>query len=63
MMDGAIRHVNPAKLYPNPAFTRAIAVSGAVQTFYTGGQNAVRRMAALSAGTISPRRRIKSSRI
>jgi enamine deaminase RidA (YjgF/YER057c/UK114 family) len=41
MMNGAIRHLNPEKMHNNPAFTQAIAVSGAVQTVYIGGQNAV----------------------
>jgi len=40
-MAGAIRHLNPEKMHTNPAFTQAVVVSGAVQTIYIGGQNAV----------------------
>ena len=36
-----VRHLNPETLHHNPAFTQAVAVSGAVRTVYVGGQNAV----------------------
>jgi len=38
---GSIQHLNPETLHHNPAFTQAVAVSGAVKTVYVGGQNAV----------------------
>jgi enamine deaminase RidA (YjgF/YER057c/UK114 family) len=38
---GAVQHLNPETLHRNPAFTQAVAVSGAVRTVYVGGQNAV----------------------
>jgi enamine deaminase RidA (YjgF/YER057c/UK114 family) len=38
---GAVQHLNPEPLYHNPAFSQAVAVSGAVKTVYVGGQNAV----------------------
>ena len=38
---GAVQHLNPETLHHNPAFTQAVAVSGAVKTVYVGGQNAV----------------------
>jgi len=36
-----IEHLNPPELHNNPAFSQAIAVSGAHRTLYIGGQNAV----------------------
>jgi enamine deaminase RidA (YjgF/YER057c/UK114 family) len=38
---GIVQHLNPATLHHNPAFSQAVAVSGAVKTMYIGGQNAV----------------------
>ena len=38
---GRVEHLNPETLHHNPAFTQAVAVSGAVKTVYVGGQNAV----------------------
>jgi enamine deaminase RidA (YjgF/YER057c/UK114 family) len=38
---GVVEHLNPETLHHNPAFTQAVAVSGAVKTIYIGGQNAV----------------------
>ena len=38
---GAVEHLNPETLHHNPAFSQAVAVSGAVRTVYIGGQNAV----------------------
>ena len=38
---GSVQHLNPATLHHNPAFSQAVAVSGAVKTVYIGGQNAV----------------------
>jgi enamine deaminase RidA (YjgF/YER057c/UK114 family) len=38
---GSVQHLNPETLHHNPAFTQAVAVSGAVKTVYVGGQNAV----------------------
>jgi enamine deaminase RidA (YjgF/YER057c/UK114 family) len=38
---GSVEHLNPKTLHHNPAFTQAVAVSGAVKTVYVGGQNAV----------------------
>ena len=38
---GSVEHLNPETLHHNPAFTQAVAVSGAVKTVYVGGQNAV----------------------
>jgi enamine deaminase RidA (YjgF/YER057c/UK114 family) len=38
---GAVQHLNPETLHHNPAFSQAVAVSGAVKTVYIGGQNAV----------------------
>ena len=37
----SVQHLNPETLHHNPAFTQAVAVSGAVKTVYVGGQNAV----------------------
>ena len=37
----SVRHLNPETLHHNPAFSQAVAVSGAVKTVYIGGQNAV----------------------
>ena len=38
---GSVQHLNPEALHHNPAFSQAVAVSGAVKTVYIGGQNAV----------------------
>jgi len=38
---GSVQHLNPETLHHNPAFSQAVAVSGAVKTVYVGGQNAV----------------------
>ena len=38
---GTVQHLNPETLHQNPAFSQAVAVSGAVKTVYVGGQNAV----------------------
>jgi len=38
---GRVEHLNPASLHHNPAGTQAVVVSGAVNTVYIGGQNAV----------------------
>jgi enamine deaminase RidA (YjgF/YER057c/UK114 family) len=38
---GAVQHLNPETLHQNPAFSQAVAISGAVKTVYIGGQNAV----------------------
>jgi enamine deaminase RidA (YjgF/YER057c/UK114 family) len=38
---GIVQHLNPETLHHNPAFSQAVAVSGAVKTVYIGGQNAV----------------------
>lgn len=38
---GLVEHLNPETLHHNPAFTQAVAVSGAFKTVYVGGQNAV----------------------
>ena len=38
---GVVQHLNPETLHHNPAFSQAVAVSGAVKTVYVGGQNAV----------------------
>ena len=40
-MSGSVQHLNPETLHHNPAFSQAVAVSGAVKTVYVGGQNAV----------------------
>jgi enamine deaminase RidA (YjgF/YER057c/UK114 family) len=37
----SIEFLSPAGLHQNPAFSQAVAVSGAVRTVYVGGQNAV----------------------
>jgi enamine deaminase RidA (YjgF/YER057c/UK114 family) len=37
----AVQHLNPETLHKNPAYTQAVAVTGAVKTVYVGGQNAV----------------------
>lgn len=50
-MDGTIRHLNPEGMHHNPAFTQAVAVSGAVQTVYVGGQNAVMADGRIVGGT------------
>jgi len=42
-----VQYLNPETLHCNPAFTQAVAVSGAVKTVYVGGQNAVDASAAL----------------
>jgi enamine deaminase RidA (YjgF/YER057c/UK114 family) len=46
--DGAVRvgrvpltHLNPDGLPTNPAFSQAVAVEGAAQTVYVGGQNGI----------------------
>ena len=44
---GTVQHLNPETLHHNPAFSQAVAVTGAVKTVYIGGQNAVD-----AAGTI-----------
>jgi len=44
---GSVEYLNPATLHHNPAFTQAVAVSGAVKTVYVGGQNAVDRSGAI----------------
>jgi enamine deaminase RidA (YjgF/YER057c/UK114 family) len=38
---GAVRHLNPAGLAKNPAFTQAVAVTGPATTIYIGMQTAV----------------------
>jgi len=38
---GSVQHLNPETMHHNPAFSQAVAVSGAVKTVYIGGQNAV----------------------
>src|SRR4051812_23591205 len=38
---GTVQHLNPETMHHNPAFSQAVAVSGAVKTIYIGGQNAV----------------------
>src|SRR5689334_20239857 len=38
---GTVQHLNPETLHHNPAFSQAVAVSGAIKTVYIGGQNAV----------------------
>ena len=38
---GTVQHLNPETLHHNPAFSQAVAISGAVKTVYVGGQNAV----------------------
>lgn len=38
---GPVQHLNPDGLSKNPAFTQAIAVTGAAKTIYIGGQDAV----------------------
>src|SRR3954453_22718278 len=38
---GTVENLNPETLHHNPAFSQAVAVSGAVKTVYIGGQNAV----------------------
>jgi enamine deaminase RidA (YjgF/YER057c/UK114 family) len=38
---GNIEHINPDSLHKNPAFTQAVAVTGAAKTIYIGGQDAV----------------------
>jgi enamine deaminase RidA (YjgF/YER057c/UK114 family) len=40
-VSGSVQHLNPETLHHNPAFSQAVAVSGAVKTVYVGGQNAV----------------------
>jgi enamine deaminase RidA (YjgF/YER057c/UK114 family) len=40
-MLGSVKHLNPAGLHKNPAYTQAVVVSGDVTTIYVGGQNAV----------------------
>lgn len=37
----AVEYLNPETLPRNPAFTHAVAVTGAPRTLYVGGQNAV----------------------
>ena len=37
----AIQHLNPQGMHRNPAFSQAVAVRGAHQVLYVGGQNAV----------------------
>ena len=36
-----VRHLNPATLPSNPAFSQAVAVEGAYRTVWVGGQSAV----------------------
>lgn len=36
-----VKHLNPAELHSNPAFTQVVTVEGAARTIYVGGQNAV----------------------
>jgi enamine deaminase RidA (YjgF/YER057c/UK114 family) len=38
---GTVEHLNPDGLSKNPAFTQAIAVTGAAKTIYIGGQDSV----------------------
>src|SRR6266496_5042904 len=38
---GSVQYLNPETLHHNPAFSQAVAVTGAVKTVYIGGQNAV----------------------
>ena len=40
-MNGNVKHLNPAGLHKNPAYSQAVIVSGNVRTIYVGGQNAV----------------------
>ena len=46
-MPGSVRHLNPAGLRTNPAYSQAIVVRGNARTIYVGGQNSVD-----AAGTI-----------
>jgi enamine deaminase RidA (YjgF/YER057c/UK114 family) len=43
----SVEYLNPATLIRNPAFTQAIAVTGAVKTIYIGTQNGVDRSGAV----------------
>src|SRR4051812_50119620 len=36
----SVQHLNPETLHHNPAFSQAVAVSGAVRTVYIGGEKA-----------------------
>ena len=40
-VNGNVRHLNPAGLHNNPAYTQATVISGNTTTIYVGGQNAV----------------------
>jgi enamine deaminase RidA (YjgF/YER057c/UK114 family) len=40
-MKGTVQHLNPDRLYKNPAYSQAVVVTGNVKTVYVGGQNAV----------------------
>jgi enamine deaminase RidA (YjgF/YER057c/UK114 family) len=37
----AVRHINPAGLHRNPAFSQAVVVEQPARTIYVGGQNGV----------------------
>jgi enamine deaminase RidA (YjgF/YER057c/UK114 family) len=41
MSTSQVQYLNPQGLHQNPAFTQAVAVTGAAKTIYIGGQNAV----------------------
>ena len=40
-MTGSVRHLDPAGVHRNPAYSQAVVVTGNVKTLYVGGQNAV----------------------
>lgn len=44
---GTVQYLNPETLHHNPAFSQAVAVSGAVKTVYIGRQNAVNAAGAI----------------
>ncbi|HYY89660.1 MAG TPA: RidA family protein [Chloroflexota bacterium] len=40
-MAARVRHLNPAGMHTNPAFSQAVVVEESARTIYVGGQNAV----------------------
>ncbi len=40
-MRGSVEHLNPERLYKNPAYSQAVVTTGNVKTVFVGGQNSV----------------------
>jgi enamine deaminase RidA (YjgF/YER057c/UK114 family) len=51
-VEGNVEYINPDSLPRNPAFTQAIAVSGAVKTIYIGAQGAASTSGIVGKGDI-----------